>query len=152
MGLDTSHDCWHGAYSAFLRWRSKVAEVVGLPPLRLMEGFFERGSYTDPLRREADFLKSLNCLDSEDSLYAGLPIRWDALKPDPLYTLLNHSDYDGEIVHLNCKPLADRLREILPLMPDGDGGGHIGDWRKKTQAFIDGLMLAHERGEAVGFY
>ena len=20
MGLDTSHDCWHGPYSAFMRW------------------------------------------------------------------------------------------------------------------------------------
>lgn len=23
MGLDTSHDCWHGAYSAFTRWRQQ---------------------------------------------------------------------------------------------------------------------------------
>ena len=29
MGLDTSHDCWHGTYSAFGRWRRKVCEVAG---------------------------------------------------------------------------------------------------------------------------
>jgi hypothetical protein len=29
MGLDTSHDCWHGAYSSFNRWRDKLAEVAG---------------------------------------------------------------------------------------------------------------------------
>ncbi len=29
MGLDVSHDCWHGAYSAFMRWRRKLAEVAG---------------------------------------------------------------------------------------------------------------------------
>jgi hypothetical protein len=33
MGLDTTHDCWHGAYSAFMRWRRKLAEVAGYPPL-----------------------------------------------------------------------------------------------------------------------
>lgn len=33
MGLDTTHDCWHGAYSAFSRWRQKIAEVAGLGTL-----------------------------------------------------------------------------------------------------------------------
>ena len=28
MGLDTSHDCWHGPYSAFRRFREKIAEVA----------------------------------------------------------------------------------------------------------------------------
>ena len=152
MGLDTSHGCWHGAYSAFMRWRQKLAEVAGLPPLMLMEGFFERGSYHDPLKREADFLKSIDCIHAIDSMYAGLPIRWEALKSDPLHILLSHSDCDGDIHHQDCKPISDRLREILPLLPDSDGGGHIGAWREKTQAFIDGLVLAHERGESVDFH
>ena len=29
MGLDTTHDCWHGAYLAFSRWRDQLAEVAG---------------------------------------------------------------------------------------------------------------------------
>jgi len=29
MGLDTSHECWHGAYSAFTRWRHELATVAG---------------------------------------------------------------------------------------------------------------------------
>ncbi len=33
MGLDTTHDCWHGAYSAFMRWRAQIAETAGFPPL-----------------------------------------------------------------------------------------------------------------------
>lgn len=37
MGLDTTHDCWHGTYSAFHRWRVKLAEKIGLP-LDQMEG------------------------------------------------------------------------------------------------------------------
>lgn len=39
MGLDTSHDCWHGAYSAFGRWRAKVCEVAGHGKLDDRAGF-----------------------------------------------------------------------------------------------------------------
>jgi hypothetical protein len=81
-----------------------------------------------------------------------LPISWDALKPDILHVLLHHSDCDGIIEHKHCKSLADRLEELLPLLPDGDGGGHIGDWREKTQRFIDGLRLADSLGENVEFH
>lgn len=38
MGLDTTHDCWHGPYSSFMRWRTEVAKAVGID-LRAMEGF-----------------------------------------------------------------------------------------------------------------
>jgi hypothetical protein len=37
-------------------------------------------------------------------------------------------------------------------MPDGEGPGHIGYWRKKTQQFIDGLLDAHSNNEDVEFY
>ena len=39
MGLDTTHDCWHGAYSAFHRWRTKLAEVSGYGRLDDYVGF-----------------------------------------------------------------------------------------------------------------
>lgn len=120
MGLDTSHGCWHGAYSAFGRWRGKLAEVAGLDLLS-MEGF-------------------------------GGEMEWEALPPDPLHVLLNHSDCDGEIRWQDCGPLADRLSELLPLLPDGDAGGHIGFWREKTQQFIDGLREAFEAKEDVEFH
>lgn len=38
MGLDTTHDCWHGAYSAFHRWRVRVAQLIGVD-LDEMRGF-----------------------------------------------------------------------------------------------------------------
>lgn len=38
MGLDTSHDCWHGPYSAFHRWRAGIARLAGID-LEQMEGF-----------------------------------------------------------------------------------------------------------------
>jgi hypothetical protein len=30
MGLDTSHDCWHGSYISFGAWRDAVAVAAGL--------------------------------------------------------------------------------------------------------------------------
>lgn len=29
MGLDTSHDAWHGAYSSFNRFRTNIAKAIG---------------------------------------------------------------------------------------------------------------------------
>jgi hypothetical protein len=29
VGLDTTHDAWHGAYSAFSRWRELIAVAAG---------------------------------------------------------------------------------------------------------------------------
>ncbi|QGH79670.1 hypothetical protein SEA_MINNIE_81 [Mycobacterium phage Minnie] len=31
MGLDTTHDCWHGAYGGFARFREVVGRAAGLP-------------------------------------------------------------------------------------------------------------------------
>ena len=28
MGLDTTHDCWHGPYSMFMRWRTAIAAAA----------------------------------------------------------------------------------------------------------------------------
>jgi len=39
MGLDTSHDCWHGAYSSFNRWRTELCKVSGYGVLEDYHGF-----------------------------------------------------------------------------------------------------------------
>lgn len=151
MGLDTSHDCWHGAYSAFMRWRHEIARAAGLPPLSLMDGFYSPGeALSDP------FWAANGMRDIErhgiDLIKTSLPIKWSCLKPDPLYLLLHHSDCEGEIAAADCAGIADSLERILPNMPDGDGGGHIGVWRDKTQAFINGLRRAAAAGEPVDFH
>ena len=154
MGLDTTHDCWHGAYSAFMHWRKKLAEVAGLPPLELMEGFY----YHDEIGTLQAVRRSLGSgpldflAESIDELERSLPILWDRLKPDVLHELLSHSDCDGELAPGICGPLADRLEELLPLLPDENQGGHIGHWRDTTQAFIDGLRVAAAANEPVGFH
>jgi hypothetical protein len=158
MGLDTTHGCWHGAYSAFMRWREKIAEVAGLPPLGMMEGFWDprspdRGealTYTvaaSSLERHGDTFGA----ESLRRLARRPAIRWDCLKPSPLHILLSHSDCDGSIAAGDCGPIADALEALLPLL-EGDGGGHIGNYRAKTQTFIDGLRAAAAAGEDVGFH
>jgi hypothetical protein len=158
MGLDTSHNCWHGAYSAFMRWREKLAEVAELPPLRLMEGFYEPPS-EEALEwaRPRDGGPKCNSYHGPslshwiDDITPRLPIKWASLRPDPLYQLLHHSDCDGEIAAEDCAPIADSLERLLPLM-HGGGGGHIGNYREKTEQFIKGLRLAAERNEPVDFH
>lgn len=158
MGLDTTHGCWHGAYSAFMRWRKELARVAGIP-LMLMDGFHKCPPEADMRRARAWREAPLGSGEKFDLLAAWalevddlLPLSWDLFRGDPIVTLLNHSDCDGEIAASDCAPLADRLASLLPLLPDEDAGGHIGNWRAKTQTFIDGLRLAAAAGEPVGFH
>jgi hypothetical protein len=158
MGLDTTHGCWRGAYSAFNRWRCKLAEVVGIP-LELMEGFY-RPPDEEAMRWLAPGTDGNGPVCKShygpamhywlETAVKWLPIRWEVLSKDVLHVLLNHSDCDGDIKVYDCGPLADRLEQLLPLL-DGDGGGHVGNYREKTQKFINGLRRAAADGEDIQF-
>lgn len=143
MGLDTTHDAWHGAYSAFSRWRDKLAEVAGYTFSK-----DERG------RAIVDIdWGNIETLIGRDLLgrWPAVPVRPDGT-PDPLIVLLAHSDCEGEIQVEMLTPLADRLEELLPLLEGLEDGGHIGNYVEKTRTFIDGLRSAAEEGEPVGFH
>lgn len=143
MGLTVSHGAWRGAYSAFSTWRTKIAEVAGFPPLCLMQGFWIPGEVGDPIKYLPDWL--------QEQISGSLPISWEPYQSDPLVILLHHSDSDGEIDWQNCLLIAQRLEEIMHLLPGEDDPGHIGNWEKKTQTFIDGLKLAHDQQENIVF-
>ena len=141
MGLDTTHDAWHGAYSAFTRWRTHIAEkagydVVGVPGQG--EAWDNRFHYP------------VIFVDWGHITMQQIMGEWEKTPDDPLLVLITHSDCDGLIRPAQAAPLADRLEEILPLL-DGDGGGHKGLYRDKTQKFIDGLRLAVALDEPVEF-
>lgn len=154
MGLDTSHGAWHGSYSAFMRWREKIAEVAGMPPLSLMQGFYQEGQVmTDPfymLKYKYD--EDDSAIHQIRSLKKQLPIKWSSIKPSPLHELLYHSDCDGYINWKACGKIADELEKLIPLLPDEDNGGHIGNWRDKTKTFINGCRLAFEKKEKLNFH
>ncbi len=123
MGLDTSHDAWHGAYSRFARWRAHLAYAAGLPPLHQMYGHQDNRTPTDEL------------------------IHWDVLKPDDLILLLDHSDCEGSIVPADGQRIADRLEQLLDSPRFAED-----DWGERTRQFIDGLRAAVAAGEPVEFY
>jgi hypothetical protein len=74
-----------------------------------------------------------------------LPIKWDCLKPSALHELLSHSDCDGEIAADRCGPIADALESLIPLLPDEDGNGHIGNWRTKRNSSWKGCVQLHRQ-------
>lgn len=142
MGLDTSHDCWHGAYSAFTRWRNKLATTAGY---QLMNPTPEEVAAGAIPSLEYPMIEWSGIVEKN---YMG---EWDRTPPDPLIVLIAHSDCDGVIHPAQAKPLADRLAELVPLLPEGDAPGHIRNWRDKTQQFIDGLRAAVDADEDVEF-
>lgn len=154
MGLYVSHDCWTGAYSAFHRWRVEVARLKGLPPLDLMEGFYvsvkDKDRFSLPTLYYFGYEKDLESNNNIMRIDSCLPISWDSLKPDPIHELLYHSDCEGQIEWEKCKDMADSLEKVIPLM-EGEAPGHIGNWKKKTQNFVDGLRLAYKNKENVRF-
>jgi hypothetical protein len=135
MGLDTSHECWHGAYGAFSRWRTELARAAGY---KLREP-----TYKDPCTYELPWDMF------EDKNYLG---EWDSPPgDDPLIFLLAHSDCDGVIHPEHAVHIAARLEQLLPLLDESVSGGHIRSMRDKTQQFIDGLRKAAAAEEDVVF-
>ena len=132
MGLDTTHDCWHGPYSAFMRWREKLNHYV----MRTREE-------DDPV---AYHIAGMGW--TREALVAA----WEAGQYDdlsiPINVLMGHSDCDGEIPADACAPLADALEALLVYMPER---GLYDEARPATVRFIDGLRRASAAGEPVEF-
>lgn len=130
MGLNTSHDAFYGAYSAFNRFRQAVAEAIG-------------GSYP-PHTDEA--------LDGT-LWYWGEGFN-GSTNPG-LREFFVHSDYNGEIDPQTCAILAEELEALLPKLDAmGDGGGHIaarGGFGGVTRRFIAGCREAAAASEPLTF-
>lgn len=153
MGLDTSHDCWHGSYGRFHEWRKSIAHAAGLPPLELMDGFFSPQGYfptfyVGPVEADSLVMKAIKSIEER------LPIKWECLKEDALHILLRHSDCDGEIDWQDCEQIADRLNRVRQTLiyagSDSEPQLIIQD-QSRTIQFIMGLRLAYSRQENVIF-
>lgn len=146
MGLDTTHDAFHGAYSAFNSLRQEVAACIGgsYPPhwLRAFNGELARDKDGYPIRDLS--------LDGEKAYFP------DGLQESSpgMFEFLSHSDCDGEIAPEMCAKVADALEAVLPDMPTR-GVGHIaarGGYREVLRKFIAGCRAAAAKGEPLGFY
>lgn len=130
MGLDTSHDAFHGAYSAFNRFRQAVAKAIG-------------GSFP---------------FHDDTSLDNKLWYWGDGYGKEShpgLHCFFMHEDCDGEISPEDCARIADELEPLLPEIDEmGMGGGHIesqGGYGSVTRKFIAGCRLAAESNETLVF-
>lgn len=133
MGLDTSHDCWHGPYSAFSRWRDRLSRAAGYW-----------------VERIGDNTVSSAVIDWGHTQEKNLVGEWDTAPADPLFYLIVHSDCDGVIHPQHGALLADRLEELLPLLePDDEKFTGV---RWQTRRFIEGLRHAAALGEDVDFH
>jgi hypothetical protein len=66
MGLDTSHNCWHGPYSSFNRFRKSLATQIGID-LDEYIGYGEKGT-KDLTTIEHDIQPLLNHSDCDGKL------------------------------------------------------------------------------------
>jgi hypothetical protein len=119
MGLDMSHGCWHGGYGSFHYFRKMLMRIAGYPSLELMEGFYGYGDgasdgLRDPLClvQFAVDAKEGMARDVLQEVRRDLPIRWDALRPNPMFALIYHSDCGGSIPWWECGEIAGSLSAL----------------------------------------
>lgn len=136
MGLDTTHDAFHGSYSAFDRFRSVVADATGgsWPPHATEFG--PAGESLDP-----------------DMWYWGAG--YNRHSHPGLAVFFNHPDDEGEISPDDCVKVANDLEALLPTIDAfGMGGGHIerdGGYGAIARKFIAGCRKAAAANESLVF-
>lgn len=140
MGLDTTHDCWHGPYSMFHRWRSELHYL-------LTGDHLGRGGYDASMNEKPGAMPWPYAGDAPLPLGPNLEPCRDRL--EVMRVLMAHSDCDGEITPDACGPLADALQILVDhKMPQRAVYDMM---RPATERFIAGLRRAAEAGEAVRF-
>lgn len=150
MGLDTTHDAFHGAYSAFNRLRQCVCEAMGdgssFPPHYVYRADGTIGDEFPAPRKPG--------LD-DASIYIG-----DSYGKEThpgLWEFLMHSDCEGEISPQMCRHVADELEALLPRVEalGWPAGGHIaarGGYVEVLRKFIAGCRAAAAEGVPLGFH
>lgn len=138
MGLDTSHDCYHGSYHRFHLWRKELARAVGIE-LDQMQGYEGVTPWSilgdDALVVLLDHsdcdgsIAAEDCARLADRLEEVLPLlRGTELRPR------RHSPYEWRA----GVPIEN---EIVAL-----------PYRYITERFIKGLRAAAQANEDVEFY
>lgn len=167
MGLDMTHDCWHGPFSAFHRWRREVARLAGFPPLDIMEDFY--GELLGLEYEKAHPPRTSGSWEQDGLVMAywrdgRLPLKWadlgDHVGDQRLIPLLRHSDCDGEIAPDEAATIAAGLqalvdhcqrRRVYAGRPESEPRADYDGFWPATRRFIDGLWRASAANEVVEF-
>lgn len=136
MGLDTSHDAWHGPYSTFNRLRQAICKAAGgsFPPhpegATLPDG--------QPMQPNHYYLD-----DEYEAAHPGLS------------AFLRSSDCDGEFAPEVAAQMADDLEKLLPALASMDEGQvnmpFRGGYRGATIQYIAGCRAAAAAGEPLTY-
>lgn len=124
MGLDTSHDCWHGAYSSFNTFRKRLANEINI---NLDECIGYGDGSVDLTTINHGIIPLLNHSDCDG--------------------ILTVEESKQILVGLN-----DILNKMEPLNEDNTNFLENKWFRNKIIQFIKGLELAIERNEVVDFH
>ncbi len=150
MGLDCSHDAFHGAYSAFNRLRQFVCTATGgsYPPHWIHGPTGEILKGDDGSTRYHTAIPDTHFQCGDDYPREDWP---------GLYEFLSHSDCDGEIPPDMCMKVADDLERLLPKLEAmrWESHGHIaarGGFVEVVHKFIDGCRAAAQSGEPLDFH
>lgn len=141
MGLDCSHNAWHGAYSAFGEWRKMLWQASG--------GRLSHQNIA-PYGEHYVYWPDICERDWEAQNYQGI---WEEYPDDPLLVLIVHADDEGIIKPDIAVPLAERLEELAPLLP-AYGAGHLSPPshpRERALQFARGLRAAAAEGKSLRF-
>lgn len=157
MGLDTTHDCWHGAYGGFHDFRELVGKAAGLPYRKAIRQSFED---RDSLVLDIDWDKvTANQIAGKwpKSTAPKGPVvergpGYDPPVQDNVLYLLIHSDCDGELKNRYLPQLKARLEELEPEYERLTADDKYRYDRGNLRQFIDGLNRAIKSGEDVGFH
>ena len=126
MGLDTSHDAWHGPYSSFNQFRYWLAKKIGIN----LDDYLGYGKVNPT--------KDLTSIDHK------------------LMPLFHHSDCDGILTPSECKQIAEGIDEVLNSMSqeeidDPENNWHFSNYSKAKQ-FKEGCLLAYSKKENIDFH
>lgn len=160
MGLDIVSDdgkvdIWHGAYTAFMRFR---AEIAGHHGAKQFAHHFAGWAMPQVITAETDKKELMNAivkLISFEKIWE-LPEMVAEQKhirenQPALWTFMAHADDEGEWDPAECKEVISVIEAVLGKLPQKKDDGHIGDWKAKATAFIDGLKYCVKNDQSACF-
>lgn len=154
MGLDTSHDAFHGPYSAFNRLRAAVCYCAG--GLWSPHNFPSEQAGVQRLA-ELDVAEPIERTTS-GALWFYLPDKVTEQTHPGLYAFLKHSDCDGQLTPEECAAVARDLNALIPALEQFDrdhpdlSWGHIGSFADRAFQFANGCRRAAAAGEVLDFH
>ena len=131
MGLHVSHGCYGASYIWFSRFRNELAKAAGYIVKEV----------------KWPYLSEIPLIDYGHITQDQVDGIWLETPSDPLMVLLAHSDCEGIIAVAQAGPLADRIEQLIPLLPEDEELGY----RKAAEHFVTGLRAAVAANETVTF-